>query len=457
MKLRYAKCPRGTVQKPSHLTRLQFAGELQRMISAHCRVFLLISGVILSATVCRSEDWPQWRGPNRTGHVPQAWPVPTKLPTEPKFLWRIKIGESFASPVVSRGRVFFSDNVGGKETLHAVDRTTAKEFWSAAIDDVHKDTQGPPAPRCTPLVDGDRVYAQSCKGELQCLNVADGKLIWRVNYPNDLGAVFIGEKGNVPGAARHGNNASPVIDGDHLIACAGGTNGTSVVCFDKRTGKVLWKSQNDQAGYAAPMIATIVGVKQIVCFTVEGALSVAASDGRFLWRIPVKTAYARHAATPVIFDDMVVVASHQAGLIGIKIFRNGENLSAEQVWVNKEAMMNFASPVAVGKYLYGLGPTRNLFCVEIPTGKLMWSKEGYFNTSADKTHAAFLVMGKNILVSTDGGELVLISADPKEFREISRLQVCGLNWCNPAYADGRLYVSDGVKSAGELLCLELLK
>ncbi|MBI3851937.1 MAG: PQQ-like beta-propeller repeat protein [Verrucomicrobia bacterium] len=427
------------------------------MISARCPSIILFLGVLFFVGDLRSEDWAQWRGPMRNGHVPDSWTVPDHLPAQPKVVWRIKTGESFASPVVSGGKVFYSDNVGGKETLHAVDGANAKELWNAAIDDVHQDTQGPPAPRCTPMVDGDRVYAQSCRGELQCLSVADGKLIWRVNYPKDLGAIFIGEKGNAPGAARHGNNASPIVDGEQLIACAGGTNGASVVCFDKRTGKVIWKSQNDQAGYAAPMIAPIAGVKQVVCFTVEGVLSVARDDGRFLWRTPVKTAYARHATTPVIYDDMVVVASHQAGLIGIKISRKDDTLNAEQVWVNKEAAMNFASPVAVGKYLYGLGPAKNIFCVEIPTGKLMWSKQGYIKTSADMAHAAFLVMGKNILISTDGGELVLITADPSECKEISRVQVCGLNWCNPAYADGKLYLREGVKSTGELLCLDLLK
>lgn len=426
------------------------------MISARCLVMVSLSGVVLSVGSLRSENWAQWRGPQRTGHVPESSSVPFTLPAEPKVVWRIKTGESFASPVVSDGKVFYSDNVGGKEMLHAIDAATAKELWSAGVDDVHKDTQGPPAPRCTPLVDGERVYAQSCRGELQCRSVADGKLIWRINYPKDLGAIFIGEKGTAPGAARHGNNASPVIDGDHLIACVGGTNGASVVCFDKRTGTVIWKSQNDQAGYAAPMIATVAGVKQVVCFTVEGVLSVAVDDGRFLWRIPVKTAFARHATTPVIYNDMVVVASHQVGLLGIKVSRNEGGLSAEQVWVNKEAAMNFSSPVAVGKHLYGLGPTKNIICVEIATGKIEWSKEGYINSSADKAHAAFLVMGKNILLSTDTGELVLFAADPKECREISRAQVCGLNWCNPAYADGKLYLSEGIKTAGGLLCVDLL-
>jgi hypothetical protein len=87
--------------------------------------------------------------------------------------------------------------------------------------------------------------------------------------PTTLAPEFIGEKGNIPGAARHGNNGSPVIDGENVIAAVGGTNGAGIVCFKKRTGEVVWKSQNDQAAYAAPMVATIAGVKQVVSFTVD--------------------------------------------------------------------------------------------------------------------------------------------------------------------------------------------
>ena len=60
-------------------------------------------------------------------------------------------------------------------------------------------------------------------------------------------------------------------------------------------------------------------------------------------------------------------------------------------------------------------------------------------------------MGKNIATLTDGGEFVLFAADPKEYKEISRIQVCGKTWCNPAYADGKLYLRD----AKELRRVEL--
>jgi outer membrane protein assembly factor BamB len=62
------------------------------------------------------------------------------------------------------------------------------------------------------------------------------------------------------------------------------------------------------------------------------------------------------------------------------------------------------------------------------------------------------VMGNNILILTDNGELVLIAADPAHFRQIGRTQVCGNTWCNPAYANGNLYLRD----SHNLWCIRLL-
>jgi outer membrane protein assembly factor BamB len=127
----------------------------------------------------RAEDWPQWRGPDRTGHVPNGARVPGAMPTQPQVAWRVGIGEGLASPVVAGGKVFYFDNQGGKETLHALNADDARELWRACVDDTFTDEQGPSGPRCTPLVDKDRVYAQSGKGELQCLSVAEGRCLWR--------------------------------------------------------------------------------------------------------------------------------------------------------------------------------------------------------------------------------------------------------------------------------------
>jgi outer membrane protein assembly factor BamB len=281
----------------------------------------------------------------------------------------------------------------------------------------------------------------------------NGGLIWRVNYVADFGAVFIGEKGNAQGAVRHGYNGSPLADGDVLYASVGSTNNASTVAFEKRTGRVLWKSQSDEAGYAAPIIAQIDGTRQLISFTVAGARGLAPADGKLLWQVPVKTSFGRHVTTPVVVGDMVLVASHEAGLMGVRISRDGEKWRATQAWLSKESAINFSSPVAVGQHLYGVGPAKNLICVDVKTGRQVWSKTGYFNSSAGAAHAGFIVMGPNILALTDGGQLVLFAADHTEFKEISAAQVCGKNWCNPAYADGKLFLRD----THELLCVDLLR
>jgi len=247
------------------------------------------------------------------------------------------------------------------------------------------------------------------------------------------------------------------VDQERLLVTVGDTNGAGIVCFDRQTGAVRWQSQNDRAGNAAPITAGIAGSepRQVVAFTVEGLIGLNLQNGELLWRVPLSSTYGRHVTTPVVVGNIVMVASHQRGMIGAEISPDAATApkwKATVKWESKEATMNFASPVAVGEYLYGLGPDKNLFCLEANTGKLMWSQEGYTASPPEKAHASFLALGKNLLVLTDVGELVLFAADPAAFKALGRTQVCGANWCNPAYADGQLFVRD----ARELICVELL-
>jgi outer membrane protein assembly factor BamB len=417
---------------------------------------LLSAGFLALAFTClaaRAADWPQWRGPARDGHVPTSEAIPASLPDSPKILWHVPVADGVSSPVIAAGRVFHLDAANNMETMHAVDAATGKELWHAELDELHKDSQSKPGPRCTPLVDGDRVYAVSCKGQLRVWKTADGKELWSSNYVQDFGSIFIGEKGKAEGATRHGYTGSPIIDGGHLIAEVGGKD-AGVVCFDKLTGKVLWKSPPATPAYAAPIIATLAGIKQVVCFISDGVIGIDAADGKLLWKSPpVTTALARHVTTPTICGDIVMVASHQVGLVGIKITSDGGGaLKAEQAWLNKDAKINFSSPVVVGQHLYGLGPTRNFLCVDCATGKQTWSRDDFQGGNASKSECGILIAGANLLVLTDEGQLVLLAADPAAYHEISRARVCTHTWCNPAYADGKLYLRD----EKELMCVQLL-
>jgi len=296
-------------------------------------------------------DWPQWRGPERTGHAVGESLGPPSLAKESKTLWRLEIGGGFSSPVVAGGKLVYLDGREGKEVAHLVDAQTGKELWRAAFGDLYEDEWGP-GPRSTPIMDGDRVYVQSCKGEFRCLNLADGKEIWRTSFEKDFGVRFLGSQANEGTASRRGNNGSGVVDGDRIFLPIGSTEGASLVCFEKRSGKLLWKSQEDEAAYASLMAATLAGVRQVVYFSAEALMGIEATSGKLLWRVPLRTEAKRHAATPIILGDSVIVNSHTFGLVCIKVGKEGDGLKTSEAWVNKEMKMNISTPVLLGHFLY---------------------------------------------------------------------------------------------------------
>ena len=407
-------------------------------------VFLLSLGVTVA------DDWPHQRGPELDGKVPSDGTLLTTLPEDPRILWRVPATDGYAAPIISNGRVLFGDLQKGKETFHALNLADGKPIWHHELDKPHKDGFGT-GPRCAPVTDGEIVLMQSCMGELHCVNAKTGELNWKKNYQRDFQAPYFGEKGNALGGSRHGYNASPCIDGAHVITLAGGP-GAAVVCLDKQTGAVVWQSEDDQAAYSPPLVATVASVRQVLCFTVEGVMGLNREDGKLLWRVPMSTDYGRHVISPIVYNDLVIVGSHQVGLIATRVINEGGKIRIEEAWkrTKDEGGPNISSPVGIGDHLYML-ISETVVCLDARTGQQTWAKEGLINTGDRRAFAAFIGMGENIMMLTDMGELVLFEADPKAYREVSRAQVCGKNWCHPAYADGKIVVRDAKK----LTCVDL--
>jgi len=231
----------------------------------------------------------------------------------------------------------------------------------------------------------------------------------------------------------------------------GSTAGASLVCFDKRTGRILWKSQSDEAAYSSLMVATLAGIKQVVYFSAEALMGIEIDSGKLLWRMPLKTDAKRHAATPIIFGDSVMVNSHTLGIVCVKVAAEGDGLKANLAWVNKEMKINISTPVLADGYLYSQGPGRNFVCVDATTGKLAWSQEGY-----GEKNSSVIAVGKNLLALTDRGELVMMATEKSRCSELGRVQICGKTWNHPAYAEGKLYVREGLTSGWKLTCFDLL-
>lgn len=390
-------------------------------------------------------DWPQWLGPTRNNRVSLKEPVPEKIPAEPKPLWQIKIGGGFSSPVVAGNKVVYSDENGEKEILHLLDATTGKESWQTVVADRYEDEWGA-GPRSTPFIEGNRVFVQSCNGEFRCLDLANGKLVWSVNFEKDFGVKFVGSKGGEGTAARRGNNGSGLVHGDTVIVPVGSTKGASLVCFDKSTGKVFWKSGNEEAAYSSLQVASFGGVEQVIALMADSLMGIDCKTGKGLWQVPLKTGAKRHAATPVISGENVIVNSHTFGMVAFKIVKLENLFSATELWRNKQMKINVATPALINGFLYSQGPAKNFVCINANTGELKWSQAGF-----GRENSSVVVLRDKLLILTDDGELVFIAASPEKYNELGRTQICGKNWNFPAYASGKYYVRD----ARQLSCYEL--
>ena len=188
------------------------------------------STVALSASL----DWPQWQGPNRdavskeTGLL-KEWPK-----DGPPLAWKITgIGGGDSAPSIAAGRIYGMSNRGEDEVVWARSEKDGKEIWVARLGPAFRQgmNQSMEGPGCTPTVDGDRLYVLGLAGNLACLQVADGKIVWQKNFVQDFG-------GHIP---TWSYRESPLIDGDKLI-CTPGASNAMLVALEKLTGKTIWKS-----------------------------------------------------------------------------------------------------------------------------------------------------------------------------------------------------------------------
>jgi outer membrane protein assembly factor BamB len=412
------------------------------------KMTFVASAVLVSTVALRAADWPQWRGANRDGHARGAAAIST-LPKELKPVWKLPVGPGFSAPVVANGKLVYLDEQNGKEVAHCLEAATGKPLWNTPFAASAGDEWGS-GPRCTPFIDGDRVYVQSMNGEFHCLSLADGKSQWNLSF--EKYGISFSTKSAEGTASRRGNNGSGVIEGDRVYVPVG-ARGASIVCLDKRSGREIWKTGDDEAAYSSFVVATLAGAKQLVAFTADALTGLDLQSGETLWRVPFRTGAKRHAATPVVIGDTVTVNSQTIGLVCTRVSKDGGKWTTTQAWVNKPLTINLATPVLVDGHLYVYGPirTKDYVCVNATSGETKWTQGG-FGLGKDQTdYASSIAVGKNVLILTYDGQLVLIAADPAKYTELARAQVCGKTWSHPALVDGKLYVRDG----RELQCLDL--
>lgn len=377
-------------------------------------------------------DWPQWQGPERTTisrekGLLQDWPK-----GGPPLAWQVTgLGKGYSTPTIADGRIFSMGNRGKTEYVMAFAEKDGKELWAVATGPVRATGGGYPGPRCSPTVDGDRVYALGLNGDLLCLKVDTGDEVWR----KDLRKDFKGQPGG------WGYSESPLIDGDKLLCTPGGREAT-LVALDKKTGDLLWKGKvprGDGAHYSSIIAIKVDGKRQYVQFLSGGVVGLS-GDGAYLWRYDSPHNGTANCSTPLFHDNCVFAASDYGtggGLVRLTP-GNGDKVKAEEVYFTKSMKNHHGGMVLLDGYLYGADGGQ-LTCLNFKTGEVAWS-EG----KPGKGSIAYA--DGRLYYRNEGGPIVLIEANPKKYIEHGRFRPKKISrapaWPHPVVANGKLYIRD---------------
>ena len=374
-----------------------------------------------------SAEWNQWLGPNRDGKSPETGLLAVWPESGPKQVWQVEsLGAGYSSFAVANGTLFTQGVKNGKQFLIALNAETGETAWETEHGKPYSNRRGG-GPRGTPTIDDGRVYALGGDGNLICADASTGAKIWEKHLLKTYGARNI----------SWGISESPLIDGDRIIVNAGG-RGASIVALDKATGKELWKTQSDEAGYSSGVTVEIDGVRQYLFFTGEAAVGVLATNGELLWRYKPVSNSTANVATPIVRDNLVFFSSsYGTGCALLRLESTGGSTTASEVYFNRDMRNHYSSSVLIDDHLYGFSG-RILTAMEFETGELAWRDRSVGKGQMIYADGRFYIL-------SDDGVVGLVEPDPSEYREVSRFEIGSRDyptWTLPVIADGTLYLRD---------------
>lgn len=369
-----------------------------------------------------SSDWPQWRGPHRDG---LAEPDSAKTwPERLRQVWNVPVGEGHASPIVVGKRAYQFGRLQDQETLVSLDLDTGKQLWKQSYPAPYQMNGAATAhgkgPKATPVHSNGRVFTLGISGVLTAFEATSGKKLWSVR---------------AEGSPDFGHAASPIVDGETLIAALGPQSGGFLSAFNVATGKVKWQWKEDGPAYASPIIVSAGGMRQVITNSQSHVIGVSLSDGKLLWKIGLKTPYDQNSVTPLVVGDLVIYSGLSNPVTAIRLGN-----PPQKVWENKEFQLYMNSPVLASGLLWGLS-NRNkgqFFGLDPKTGKTVWASEG-----RQAENAAIIANGNTIFALTTDSELVVYTATAKGLTQIRKYHVADTpTWAHPVIAGHRVLVKD---------------
>ncbi len=419
----------------------------------------------------RSIGWPCFAGPFHN-NVSAERNVRTEWPEEgPPELWRREIGTGYSSPVVHRQRLIVcyrrdealpagteqrtstdangeladKEPPAGREFVECFNAVTGESIWAfeyrTSFECRYDYSDGPYS---TPVIAGDRVYAVGAQGQIHCLSLESGELIWRRQLHREYA---------IP-EALFAVGASPLLEGERLIFNLGAVDAeASIIAIDCQDGHTVWTALDHKASYATPVAATIHEQRYVFVVTFDGLVALDPSDGTVFWveEFQSRAPDSVNATSPAVDGDRVVMVTGPGpGAICVQVLPNHEH---QLLWQERRVLdSQFNSLLIINGYLYGYSSRRyggaSFRCVDMDTGKLQWKWQSVLDRgSAIAVADRFIMWGEN-------GHLGSLDVNPHQLSPRSMTAQPMLAkpcYAAPALEAGRLYL----RNETTLLCLDL--
>jgi len=405
-----------------------------------------------------TQDWPDWRGKSRDAVWETSGIVESFDSDVIDEKWSTPIGPGYSGPTVSEGKVYVTDRLERPtqaERVLCFDEQTGKQLWVHQYDCVYENVGYQAGPRTSVVIKDGKAYSLGTMGHLFCFDAVTGRVLWQKNLNKDYEI-------NMP---IWGIASTPLVVDEKIIVHVSGSNMACVVAFNRNTGKEIWRSLDDRAGYSAPILIEKNGISVVVNWTEHSLSGLDLETGETYWRFPWTTGSGMSISTPVLYDDHIFVSAFYSGSLLIKL---GEDYTtAEKVWQREgeseretdalHCVMN--TPVIMDNYIYGVDSYGELRCLEFSTGDRVW--EDLTTVKSDRwANIHFIRQGENIWMFNEQGELLITQLSHDGFKEISRAKLIettrkqlprGVTWSHPAFANKHVFIRNDER----LVCADL--
>lgn len=408
-----------------------------RRAARGCRRALL--GTILGCLAvnlagARAADWPGWRGPRRDGHIPN-FSAPREWPQSLQRLWRIPVGEGHASPVVQGDRIFVLSRQGEQEVVRAIRLDDGQQLWQQSYPAPFEPSPWALAhgkgPKATPVVAHGKLFTVGIDNIVSCWDGERGTLLWRRQFSDRFKKIS---------PYFYGISVSPLVHGDRVLAFVGRYGEGALLALDTATGKTLWEWTEDGPGYASPVVAAIGAEEQVITQSQNTCVGVSVAQGKLLWSMPFKTDYDQNIVTPVVAGPLVIFAGLSKPTTAYRLVQSQGRWVPQKVWENDELPMYMSSPVATEGRLVGFSNRKRgqFCCLDLATGKTLWTSEGRMGENA-----ALLAAGDLVLALTTERRFIVFRATAERFAPLAEYSVADQpTWAHPAVVGNRLVVKD---------------